>query len=186
MGAIAPYKQLNKEKDMLARYVQKGDSIDYRPSSAVAAGDVIVIADLVGVSRLDIEANTLGSLAVVGVFDIVKAPGLIPSGSTVYWDAGAKQASLVSGSNQYLGKAVAPAAAGDETVRVLLNAPYSLATEFVAGDPISNLVDNSGGTPSQTIAEITECECKDAVASLVKKTNEILTALRTVGIIATE
>ena len=32
---------------MLARYVQKGDSIDYRPSSAVAAGDVVVIADLV-------------------------------------------------------------------------------------------------------------------------------------------
>ena len=52
---------------MLARYVQKGDSIDYRPTAAVAAGSVIVIADLVGVARLDIEAHTLGSLAVVGV-----------------------------------------------------------------------------------------------------------------------
>ena len=171
---------------MLARYVQKGDSIDYRPSSAVAAGDVVVIADLVGIARLDIEANTLGSLAVVGVFDIVKAAGQIPSGSTVYWDAGAKQATLVSGSNQYLGKAIAPAADGDDTVRVLLNAPYSLATEFVAGDPINDLIDNSGGVAAQTIAEITECECKDAIASLVKKTNEILSALRAVGIIATE
>ena len=38
----------------------------------------------------------------------------------------------------------------------------------------------------QSAAEIKECECKDAVASLVKKTNEILTALRAVGIIATE
>ena len=167
---------------MLARYVQKGDSIDYRPTAAVAAGSVIVIADLVGIARLDIEANTLGSLAVVGVFDIVKAAGQIPSGSTVYWDAGAQKATLVSGSNHYLGKAIASAEDGDETVRVLLNAPYSLATTFVAGDPI----DNSGGTPAQTIAEITECECKDAIASLVKKTNEILTALRAVGIIATE
>lgn len=25
---------------MLARYVQKGDSIDYRPTTAVAAGDI--------------------------------------------------------------------------------------------------------------------------------------------------
>ena len=60
---------------MLARYVQKGDSIDYRPDTAVAAGDVIVIADLIGIARLDIEAHTLGSLAVVGVFDITKAEG---------------------------------------------------------------------------------------------------------------
>ena len=171
---------------MLARYVQKGDSIDYRPTAAVAAGSVIVIADLVGIARLDIEANTLGSLAVVGVFDIVKAAGQIPSGSTVYWDAGAQKATLVSGSNHYLGKAISSAADGDETVRVLLNAPYSLATTFVAGDPITDLIDNSGGVAAQTIAEITECECKDAIASLVKKTNEILTALRAVGIIATE
>ncbi len=171
---------------MFARYVQKGDSIDYRPTDAVAAGDVIVIADLIGIARLDIEAGTLGSLAVVGVFDIVKADSAIPSGSTVYWDAGAKKATLVSGSNHYLGKAIASAESGDETVRVLLNAPYSLATTFVAGDPISDLVDNSGGTPSETIAEITECECKDAIASLAKKTNTILSALRSVGIIATE
>ena len=92
---------------MLARYVQKGDSIDYRPTAAVAAGSVIVIADLVGIARLDIEANTLGSLAVVGVFDIVKAAGQIHSGSTVYWDDGAQKANLVSGSNHYLGKAIA-------------------------------------------------------------------------------
>ena len=141
---------------MLARYVQKGDSIDYRPTAAVAAGSVIVIADLVGIARLDIEANTLGSLAVVGVFDIVKAAGQIPSGSTVYWDAGAQKASLVSGSNHYLGKAISSAADGDETVRVLLNAPYSLATTFVAGDPITDLIDNSGGVAAQTIAEIKE------------------------------
>ena len=171
---------------MIARYVQKGDSIDYRPTTAIAAGDVIVIADLVGIARLDIEANTLGSLAVVGVFDIVKTNGQIPSGSTVYWDAGAQQATLVSGSNHYLGKAIAAASDGDETVRVLLNAPYSLATTFVVGDPINDLTDNSGGTPSQTIAEIADSECKDAIASLVKKTNEILTALRAVGIIAAE
>ena len=39
---------------MLARYVQKGDAIDYRPAEAVAAGDVVIIADLIGIARLDI------------------------------------------------------------------------------------------------------------------------------------
>ncbi len=174
---------------MLARYVQKGDAIDYRPAEAVAAGDVVIIADLIGIARLDIEANTLGSLAVVGVFDVVKADGAIPSGSTVYWDAGAKKATTVSGSNHYLGKAIAAAEAADDTVRVLLNAPYSLATTFVAGDPITDLTDNSGGTPSDTIPVLScesGCDCKHAVASLTKKTNTILAALRAVGIIASE
>ena len=60
---------------MLARYVQKGDAIDYRPTEAVAAGDVVIIADLIGIARLDIEAGTLGSLAVVGVFDVVSEEG---------------------------------------------------------------------------------------------------------------
>ncbi len=171
---------------MLARYVQKGDSIDFTPAENIAAGDVLVIADLIGVAKLDIQAHTLGALAVVGVFDIVKAAGDIRAGATVYWDAGAKKATLVSGSNHYLGKAISASSTGDETVRVLLNAPYSLATSFVAGDPITDLIDNSGGTPSDTLPPIATCECKDAIAGLARKTNAILAALRAVGIIATE
>lgn len=169
---------------MFARYVQKGDSIDYRPVENTAAGDVIVIADLIGIARLDIPAATLGSLAVVGVFDVVKSNAAIASGSTVYWDAGAKKSTTVSGSNHYLGKAIASADAGDETVRVLLNAPYSLATAFVAGDAITSLTDNSGGTPSDTLPAITDSDCRDAIAGLCRKTNTILAALRAVGIIA--
>ena len=171
---------------MYARYVQKGDSIDYRPNDTIAAGDVVVIADLIGIARLDIPAGMLGALAVVGVFDVVKANTAIPCGSTVYWDAGAKKATLVSGSNHYLGKAINTAESGDENVRVLLNAPYSLATDFAAGDAITDLVDNSGGTPSDTLSAITTCECKDAIAGLARKTNSILAALRAVGIIAVE
>lgn len=171
---------------MYAKYVQKGDSIDYRPTEFTNAGDVIVVADLIGVARLDIQADTLGSLAVVGVFDIVKVGVEIPAGATVYWDAGANQATLVSGSNQYLGKAIASANSDDETVRVLLNAPYSLATTFVAGDPITSLVDTTGGVPSDTVAVADSCECKDAHASTISKINTILAALRAVGIIAND
>lgn len=171
---------------MLARYVQKGDSIDYTPSININAGDVIVIADLIGIAKLDIQAGTLGALAVVGVFDVVKTNAAINSGSTVYWDAGAKKATTVSGSNHYLGKAIANCSADDETVRVLLNAPYSLATTFAAGDAITDLVDNSGGTPSDTLPPVGDCDCKDAIAGLCLKVNTILAALRAVGIIAPE
>ena len=109
---------------MFARYVQKGDSIDHRPSEAVAAGDVIVVANLIGVARLDIAANTLGSLAVVGVFDVVKAAGSIAAGAAVYWDAANHAATTVAAGNPYLGKAIAAAESADELARVLLNAPF--------------------------------------------------------------
>lgn len=108
----------------MTRYVQKGEAVDYRPAEAVAAGDVIVQGSLVGVARLDIEAGTLGSLAVVGIFDAPKAFGEIEVGTPLYWDAENKQASVTQSGKQYLGKSVAFAADNDEVVRVLLNAPY--------------------------------------------------------------
>jgi len=109
---------------MYARYVQKGESIDYRPAAAVAAGDVIVLNNLVGVARLDIAADTLGSLAVVGMFDVAKAAGAIAAGAAVYWDAANHAATTVAAGNPYLGKAVLAAESADELARVLLNAPF--------------------------------------------------------------
>lgn len=169
---------------MLARYVQKGDSIDYRPTTDIAAGDVIVISDLIGIARLDIAANTLGSLSVVGVYDVVKAAGQVSAGAAVFWDAGAQKATTVSGSNHYLGKAILAAEAEGETVRVLLNSTHSSAAPFTPGDPITDITDNSGGTASDTLAPL-GCEYggKHAVASLAAKVNKILVALRAVGII---
>jgi len=113
-----------KEFFMIARYVQKGEAIDYRPSEAVAAGDVVVLGNLVGIARLDIAANTLGSLAVVGVFDVEKATGVVTLGAAVYWDATNHKATTTATGNPYLGKAVLAAESADEQVRVLLNAPF--------------------------------------------------------------
>ena len=54
---------------MDARYVQRGDAIDYTPMDDVAAGDIVVLAGkLVGVAKLDIKAGELGALALTGVY----------------------------------------------------------------------------------------------------------------------
>ena len=58
-----------------AEYVQNGDYLDYTPGSAVSAGDVVVQGDLIGIAKGDIAADTLGALAVTGVFDVPKATG---------------------------------------------------------------------------------------------------------------
>jgi len=109
-----------------ARFVQTGNAVDYTPSADVSAGDVVVQNDLVGVAKLDIKANTLGALAVTGVFDFPKATGVdtgIAAGLQVYWDEADQEAKTddETGANKFIGKTVAAAGDDDETVRVRLS-----------------------------------------------------------------
>ena len=109
-----------------ATFVQDGGAVDYTPGSAVAAGDVVVQGELVGVARTPIAANALGSVAVAGVFDFTKATGggsAITAGANCYWDVAEQVAKTdsESGANKLLGKCVKAAVDADATVRVRLS-----------------------------------------------------------------
>ena len=69
-------------------YKHAGDTIDYRPSFNAEAGDLIAVGGLVGIARRDIPANTLGALAVTGVFEFMAALN-INFGDRVYCAPGA-------------------------------------------------------------------------------------------------
>ena len=108
---------------MDARYVQRGDAIDYTPMNDVAAGDIVVLAGkLVGVAKLDIKAGELGALALAGVYEVAKATGTaFAVGMEVGWNPATKQAVAAGASGSVkLGHAVALAAAGDALVYVRL------------------------------------------------------------------
>jgi len=107
----------------MATFIHDGDSIDYTPGADVAAGAVVVQGELVGVARRPIPANTLGALAVEGVFDFPKATGVgtaITAGANCYWNAAAQQATTTASGNKLIGKCVRAAADADATVRVRL------------------------------------------------------------------
>ena len=109
-----------------ATFVHDGAAVDYTPSSAVAAGDVVVQGDLVGVAKQPIAADALGALAVLGVFDFPKATGggsAIGAGANVYWDVadGEAKEDDESGANKLIGKTVAAAGDDDTTVRMRLS-----------------------------------------------------------------
>lgn len=106
---------------MTARYIQRGESIDYIPETPVAAGDLVILNDLVGVAKLDIPAGTLGALAVGGVYEMPKGAAAIAFGKKVYWDATAKTVVTTATGNTLIGKAVCDTVAADAFVRVLLN-----------------------------------------------------------------
>ena len=111
---------------MTAIFKQRGDAINHVPTSDVSAGDVVVQEDLIGIAKLDIKANTLGALALTGVFAVPKATGTgeaIATGAKVYWDAGNLLATTddASGANKLLGKSILAASDDDQTVQARLS-----------------------------------------------------------------
>ena len=120
-AAPAAFHRTSIEKGlhtMDARYVQRGDAIDYTPTADVAAGDVVVLSSkLVGVAKLDIKAGELGALALTGVYEMAKAAGVaFALGSEVAWDRTNRKAVApgTSGSAK-IGHAVALTGASDAT-----------------------------------------------------------------------
>ena len=106
---------------MDARFIHDGKAIDYIPTADTTAGSVIVLGDRVGITKFDIAANTLGSLAIVGVFDFAKDNTVIPLYGKVYWNATTKKATLTASGNTLMGIALAATIATDTVVRVRLN-----------------------------------------------------------------
>ena len=109
---------------MIARYVQKGENIDFRPTENVKAGTIFPFNGFVGITRLDIRAGELGALAVSGVFETPKADEAIDVGDPVYWDE-ANEVATKQKTDVYLGTAVYNAQASAEFVYYLLNASAS-------------------------------------------------------------
>jgi predicted RecA/RadA family phage recombinase len=117
-------EKLRRESNMAeATFIQDGDAIDYTPGADVAAGQVVVLSDLIGIAKTAISANVLGALAVEGVFDVAKEGGAAVTfgvGDLAYWDDTNKFAVTTDGggANKLLGKVVKAAADADTLVRV--------------------------------------------------------------------
>ncbi len=154
---------------MNARYVQKGESIDYRPETDVKFQTIIPFGGFVGITRLDIRAGELGAVAVTGVFESPKANEAIDVGDAVYWDT-ENDVATKEQTGIYLGLAVANAQASADFVYYLLNAGATGGSAGSAGTAIADLGDLTNDS--------------EYMGVLKEKVNSILGALRSAGIIA--
>lgn len=73
---------------MSTNYVQEGKTIDYtNGGSAIAAGDVVVVGEQIGVALGDIANGETGAVALEGVFDLPKVDAaVIGVGESVIYD----------------------------------------------------------------------------------------------------
>jgi predicted RecA/RadA family phage recombinase len=111
---------------MPAKFIQDGAALDYTPVADTPAGTIVVQSELVGVTRVDLKAGQLGSLAVTGIFEFPKALGVgsaIPIGTLTYWDAGGQVATknAAAGANKLIGKCIKTTVDADTVVRVRMS-----------------------------------------------------------------
>jgi predicted RecA/RadA family phage recombinase len=100
-------------------YIQYGQDLDYTPASDIAAGAVVVLADLVAVAPRPILAGKLGAVITRGVVFMPCATGSTGAqGSVISYYATSGIAHATTG--VYAGKLAAARAATDTTVKVLL------------------------------------------------------------------
>jgi predicted RecA/RadA family phage recombinase len=115
---------------------QTGDNIDYTPTSAVAAGDVVVLGTIPTVAPHSIDANAKGALSLAGVWKVPQKAEIITAGDDVYWDASGNPYGGTAGSGAatgtssvyYMGVCAETTTATDTYVKLKLNAANRTAT----------------------------------------------------------
>lgn len=129
-------------------FLTTGLKVDYTPSVAVAAGEVVVQGSLLGIAPNPIAANALGSLHVAGLVEFVKINGALTAGQAVYWDANGDPQGGTAGTggitgtatgNIFAGYVAEAAGATDETVKVVMQ-----RTPGVAASALQNSIADPG------------------------------------------
>lgn len=109
-----------------AKFWQRGEALDYVNSTedAIAANDILVLGSHLGVAGTNIEAGAVGSVHVVGVFEMPNTGNAaIEMGTDLYWDGEGITDTAPDGKGikTAIGYAAAPADASANTVMVKLN-----------------------------------------------------------------
>lgn len=113
---------------MNAKYWQRGETLDYTPSTAVTNGQIVNLGTRIGVAGSDIPANVQGQIHVNGVFILDKAASeAITMGASVYYDATNDVITATASGNVPAGYAAQAAAAADATVLVNIGFPPSVS-----------------------------------------------------------
>lgn len=94
-------------------------TLPHTPGSAVTAGDVVVVGDVTGIAHVDIPANQLGALSMVGGTYIVTGDAAISAGKKVYWNDSANKVTETASGNKAIGTTLTACSADGSTCRIM-------------------------------------------------------------------
>lgn len=135
-----------------AIFKQEGESVDWTPTAAVAAGEIIQLKDgRAAFAPTAIAAGILGAVQVCGVVEVLKSiTQVMLVSNQVFWDTSASKCNLLHGGSTdfFLGTVVEDATYTGTTVKVNLNAKpaYNLALrDGFSALPIPAITANPAG-----------------------------------------
>ena len=104
------------------QYLKSAQTLDYTPSAATPGGTVIIIDNIVGVTKEDIAANKRGAIDLEGLFLWPKATGggsAISDGVDLFWDDANQVVTEdeAAGVNTYVGRSTTAATDDDATIK---------------------------------------------------------------------
>lgn len=105
---------------MEARFIHDGRSIQFVPTVDLSAGTVVVFNNLIGITKVDLAAGSIGVLALDGVYQFAKGDEAFTIGNFAFWDATSRKVTAIATGNVYLGRVVSDALVENETVEVRL------------------------------------------------------------------
>jgi predicted RecA/RadA family phage recombinase len=92
----------------MVTFIKPGDTIVHTPSSAIAAGDVVILDEKVTVAKVPIAADAQGDLSAEGLFEWpIATATAFAQGAKIYWDVADQEATEAadSGTNKLIGYA---------------------------------------------------------------------------------
>lgn len=101
--------------------------MNYTPSGDVAAGEVVIVNDIVGIAHRPIVANELGALALQDGIYRGTGDAAIAAGVHVYWNNAADKLTETIGTNKYMGKTVTACSGDGQSVDFVHLQPSSSA-----------------------------------------------------------
>lgn len=111
----------------MKNYVQPGNTITLAAPYAVASGDGLLVGAIFGVATGSAASAENVEAALVGVFDLAKAPNQAWSaGAKIYWDNTNRRCTTTASGNTLIGVATEAVPGGAEDIigRVRLNGSF--------------------------------------------------------------
>ena len=108
---------------LTSKAISDGDTINYTPGSAVTAGDVVVVGEIVAHAPNNISASVEGVLQIEGIIEFPKDSGsgtALTQGQRVYWDASNEVITGTAASHKIAGYVAEAAGTTATTVQVKL------------------------------------------------------------------
>lgn len=97
--------------------------MDYTPTADVEAGSAVVIGEILGFTKYDIEKGQLGTIHLTGIFgNVPKATGAaLTAGQVVFWNTSTSKIVAAAATGAFAcGYATKAAASADATCEIML------------------------------------------------------------------